>query len=44
MLWTRDGIPQIETVDDLYERLNHVTYEDGPLRVDGMNEKQVVLL
>jgi hypothetical protein len=39
----RGGIPQPKPVDDLYEKLHHVTYENGSLRVDGANEKQVVL-
>jgi hypothetical protein len=35
---------QSKPVDDMYAILNHVAYEDGSLRVDGVNEKQVVLL
>jgi hypothetical protein len=30
-------------VDDLYERLNHVKYQDGNLCVDGLRNKELVL-
>jgi hypothetical protein len=30
-------------VDDLYERLNHVKYQDGTLCVDGLRNEELVL-